>query len=855
MMEIYRSTFRIVVLFIFTIVLSALAACGGGSGGGSGSSSGSSGVSYTGLTTQATLTSTNAPCFFSILWGSGSSAGVSSSDGSSSGGSSGYEGSFSWGSSDGIYVPVVSSTSVQSLDSKKTSSRSSKNRSMANILVRLKDRSMKDYTAYVVRSSLRTINSKVSVNQTYTGSISGTLTISGNIDSITGTGSLTMSYVNFNDGDGFTYDGNLTVRVDGFDVVNSLITDGTANFTSWKIQSETINYELSGTMRIQESALSNISTQTYNLDGQDKISNTKFRFENFVEIITYDNILNPTSKTESYSGRLYVDNYGYVNVSTASPLVYSSALQQNPGSGGPILLSGAGSSKASLTPYSTSYVEIDVDADGDNIYESRHVYSWSDMTGAPVSVTPIASAGPDQTVTATTLVTLDGTGSVDLNGNALTYAWTITSKPNGSSAVLSNASSVAPSFTADIAGSYVISLVVNNGTYASNPDTVIVTAIFNVTQPSPTPPLSQSVAYQMDYAHSGRVVFSDSISFPGSPTWSVTLNGSISYPLIAGGRVYVTTSSPVSGSGYGTSLYALNEQTGSTVWGPINIPGTYNWSGLAYDNGKVFVINFNGLLKAFNAATGQLLWSSQMPNQYSFTSPPTSVNGIVYVGGAGSGGTLYAVDASNGNVLWTAEVSNGDHSSPAVSSDGVFVTYPCQAYKFDPLTGAALWHYSGGCDGGGGRTPVYANGQLYMRDWINPLGLIFNSSTGGKVGNFTATPIPAFTTSTGYFLDSGTLKGIDLSSNAVLWSFVGDGALVSAPIIINDIVVVGSSSGNIYALDANTGVQKWSGSTGFPIAAPDEYNASPPLTGLGAGEGYLVVPAGNVLTGWHISGP
>jgi outer membrane protein assembly factor BamB len=853
-MEKYRSTFRIVVLFIFTIVLSVLAACGGGSDGGSESSSGSSSVSYTGLTTQAILTSTNAPNFFSIMWGSGSYAGVSSSEGSSSGEFSGSDWSFSGGSSDYTYSHVVSSTSVQSLDSKKTSTSSSKNRSMANILVRLKDRSVKDYSAYAVRSSLRTINSMVSVNQTYTGSISGTLTISGNIDSITGTGSLAMSYVNFNDGDGFTYDGNLTVRVDGFDVVNSLITDGTANFTSWKIQSGTINYELSGTMRIQESALSNISTQTYNLDGQEKISNTKFRFENFVEIITYDNILNPTSKTEAYSGRLYVDNYGYVNVSTASPLVYSSALQQNPGSGGPILLSGAGSSKASLAPYSTSYVEIDVDADGDNVYESRHVYSWSDMTGAPVSVTPIASAGPDQTVTATTLVTLDGTGSVDLNGNALTYAWTITSKPNGSSAVISNASSVAPSFTADIAGSYVISLVVNNGTYASNPDTVTVTAIFNVTQPSPTPPLSQSVAYQMDYAHSGRVVFSGSISFPGSPTWSVTLNGSISYPLIAGGRVYVTTTNP-GGSGYGSSLYALDKQTGNIVWGPIYIQGYSPRSGLAYDNGKVFVIDPNGLLKAFNAATGDLLWSSQMPYQYDFSSPPTAVNGIVYVGGAGSGGTLYAVDAANGNILWTASVEGGAQSSPAVSSDGIFVTYPCQAYKFDPLTGAALWHYSGGCSGGGGRTPAYANGRLYMRDWTNPLGLIFNSSTGGMVGNFTATPIPAFTTSTGYFLDSGTLKGIDLSSNAVLWSFVGDGTLVSAPIIINDIVVVGSSSGNVYALDANTSVQKWSGSTGSPIAAPDEHNASEPLTGLGAGEGYLVVPAGNVLTGWHISGP
>ena len=243
-----------------------------------------------------------------------------------------------------------------------------------------------------------------------------------------------------------------------------------------------------------------------------------------------------------------------------------------------------------------------------------------------------------------------------------------------------------------------------------------------------------------------------------------------------------------------------------------------------------------------------------MPNQYEFSSPPTAVNGIVYVGGAESGGTLYAVDEVSGNLLWTASVANGMDSSPAVSNDGVFVTYPCQAYKFDPLTGSTLWHYSGGCEGGGGRTPAYANGLLYMRDWTNPLGLIFDAETGTLTGNFTATPIPAFSMQTGFFLSSGTLSAIDLSSHNILWTFTGDGSLVSAPIIINEYVVIGSSSGNVYVLDAATGSQVWSGNAGSPLAAPDE-TGSQALTGFGAGEGYLVVPAGNTLTAWHLSGP
>jgi outer membrane protein assembly factor BamB len=171
--------------------------------------------------------------------------------------------------------------------------------------------------------------------------------------------------------------------------------------------------------------------------------------------------------------------------------------------------------------------------------------------------------------------------------------------------------------------------------------------LVNVFQPtpSPVPPLSQAVTYQIDYAHSGRAVFQDPITFPNNPAWSVTLNGAISYPLIAGGMVYVTTSSPGTGGGiYGTSLYALDEETGDIVWGPVAISGTYYWSASAYDHGKIFVINFDGLLRSFDAVTGTPGWSKQLPGQYAFTSPPTAINGIVYVGGAGSGGTLYAVD-------------------------------------------------------------------------------------------------------------------------------------------------------------------------------------------------------------------
>ena len=93
-----------------------------------------------------------------------------------------------------------------------------------------------------------------------------------------------------------------------------------------------------------------------------------------------------------------------------------------------------------------------------------------------INVAPAADAGAAQNVLTGTTVTLDGSKSSDANGDLITYSWTITSKPAGSNAVLTNSTSAKPTFTADVAGNYVASLVVNDGKLNSTAVTVIVTA-------------------------------------------------------------------------------------------------------------------------------------------------------------------------------------------------------------------------------------------------------------------------------------------------------------------------------------------------------------------------------------------
>ena len=92
------------------------------------------------------------------------------------------------------------------------------------------------------------------------------------------------------------------------------------------------------------------------------------------------------------------------------------------------------------------------------------------------NVKPNADAGGNQSALAGDTVVLDGTGSTDANEDELTYSWNFASKPVGSTATLLNPIDSITSFVTDLPGTYVISLVVNDGLVDSDPNNATVTA-------------------------------------------------------------------------------------------------------------------------------------------------------------------------------------------------------------------------------------------------------------------------------------------------------------------------------------------------------------------------------------------
>lgn len=136
------------------------------------------------------------------------------------------------------------------------------------------------------------------------------------------------------------------------------------------------------------------------------------------------------------------------------------------------VLSSATAAKPTFTPdVAGAYVLSLVVSDGKTSSSASAV-----IITATANSTPVAKAGADQSVTTGSVVILDGSASSDAEGSPLTYLWAITSVPPGSTATLSNAIAVKPTFTADVAGAYVFSLIVKDGIVSSAADTVSITA-------------------------------------------------------------------------------------------------------------------------------------------------------------------------------------------------------------------------------------------------------------------------------------------------------------------------------------------------------------------------------------------
>ncbi len=132
-------------------------------------------------------------------------------------------------------------------------------------------------------------------------------------------------------------------------------------------------------------------------------------------------------------------------------------------------------------------------------------------------------------------------------------------------------------------------------------------------------------------------------------------------PVMADGKVFITT-------GHST-IRALDAESGKLIWefdsGTRERSGFilrygYGGKGLAYWNGKVYLITHDGIVMALDAGTGKQLWQQRTfePNGSLYADgPPRVFNGKLIIGHAGADtgpnrGYVDCFDAETGKKLW-----------------------------------------------------------------------------------------------------------------------------------------------------------------------------------------------------------
>jgi len=225
---------------------------------------------------------------------------------------------------------------------------------------------------------------------------------------------------------------------------------------------------------------------------------------------------------------------------------------------------------------------------------------------------------------------------------------------------------------------------------ALQPETTLETGEIRLPAPSPTPDWPQNGGYANHAMH--HVAAAPQLQ----ERWSTDIGAGVSAgerltstPIIADGRVFaIDTDSDVS---------AFDANNGTLLWRTAltpdeeddgHIPG-----GLAYDGGLVFAGTGFAQVIAINATTGQIVWRKTVSSPV--RSAPTVRGGRVFV--VTLDNKLHALAAHDGSLLWThagspelAMLLGG--ASPAVDQGVVVVPYTSgelAALKVD--NGHQLW--------------------------------------------------------------------------------------------------------------------------------------------------------------------
>ena len=297
----------------------------------------------------------------------------------------------------------------------------------------------------------------------------------------------------------------------------------------------------------------------------------------------------------------------------------------------------------------------------------------------------------------------------------------------------------------------------------------------------------------------GAAAFMVPASWPERLTqrWKVEVGLGYSAPIIAGDRVFAFSRQEDS-----EVMRALDAATGKTIWetkylasfkpnpAATRTHGTGPKSTPTFADGRLYTLGISGIVSAFDAASGKLLWQKPSPPVeplYHTAMSPVVDRGlvIVHVGGH-SNGALTAFDARTGDVKWSWNGDGPAYGSPVVAELGgtrqvVTVTQE-NLVGVSAASGELLWKRPYSVRATRNAATPILHGQTVI---ISGLGL----------------PVTAFR----------VMKRRDQWTSENVWENTDVTMDMSTGVLVGSTVFGFSprNSGQFFAIDANTGQTLW----------------------------------------------
>jgi outer membrane protein assembly factor BamB len=280
----------------------------------------------------------------------------------------------------------------------------------------------------------------------------------------------------------------------------------------------------------------------------------------------------------------------------------------------------------------------------------------------------------------------------------------------------------------------------------------------------------------------------------GEDTMSVVRGVLLSLGLVTIAGNAALAQAPAAGGYLLPSPAALNRMGLTRAWWSHAVvdPTRDKVEYLTADENNVYVQGSNGVVTAFNAETGKLLWSRPV----GFTdraSLPTAMNDeLLFVV---NGTRLFAVRKPNGDIVWELPLPGQPTSTPAIDEYRAYVGFlDGSVYAFDLKKVQELHTQS--------MLPAYSFQAISWR---------FRTSQA-----VTATPLPS-----GRFVAfasrDGSLYSVSSENSRLLFQFETDAALTAPLVRYKNVLLLASEDYNFYSLNVENGKPGWQFSAGLVI--------------------------------------